>query len=426
MSKPTPRYQRPERFQMRIDDRSLDQTLPPDHIARILWEFTCGVDLSALHQNVKAVEGRPGNPPIDPRILLTLWLLATVDGIASARQLDQLCTEHPAYLWVCGDVSVNHHTLSDFRSQNGPLFDRLITHSVAALLHEGLVALDERAQDGLRVRASAGAGSFRRGATLQECLGNAQQRVEALKAARPEGTTAQKRAADQRAAQERLERVTRAITVQEELATPHAKTAKKSCRKPGEARASTADADARRMKMADGGTRPAYNVELATTTVGGMIVGVDVVNAGTDHGLLGPMVEQVEQRFGRRPKRMIADGGLAQLEDIASLHEDGVMVYAPVKQPRTPGKDPHVACKRDTPGVAPWRVRMGTEEAKAIYGRRAQTAEWVNARFRNWGLRQFVVRGLKKVKAVASLFALVHNVVWGEVPRERAAPKSQE
>src|SRR5262249_25391329 len=163
---------------------------------------------------------------------------------------------------------------------------------------------------------------------------------------------------------------------------------------------------------------------LATTTVGGVIVGVDVVNAGTDHGQLGPMVEQVKQRFGRRPKRMVADGGFAQLEDIASLHGDGVLVYAPVKQPRTEGKDPHMARKSDKVGVGAWRVRMGTEEAKKIYGRRAQTAEWVNARFRNWGLRQFVVRGLKKVKAVASLFALVHNVVWGVVARQRAAQES--
>jgi transposase len=423
MSQPTPRYQRPERFQMRIDDRSLDQTLTPDHVARVLWEFAAGVDLSAWHAAVKAVEGRAGHPPIDPRILLTLWLLATVDGIASARELDRLCTEHAAYLWVCGGVSVNYHTLADFRSGQGQLFDRLITHSVAALLHEGLVELDELAQDGMKVRASAGAGSFRRKATLKEYLDKAQSRVEALKAAIEEGTTTQHHAARKRAAEERLERVKRAVSVQEQLTARQAQNAKKSGRSPSEMRASTTDAEALRMKFADGGTRPGYNVQLATTTVGGVIVGVEVVNAGTDHGQLTPMVEQVVKRFGKGPKRMVSDGGFAQLEDIERLHGHQVAVYAPVKQPRSKDTDPHLPKRGDPPGVACWRARMGTQEAQAIYGRRAQTAEWVNARFRNWGLRQFVVRGLKKVQAVASLFALTHNVVWGVVVRARAAPK---
>lgn len=406
---------------MRIDERSLDQTLTPDHIARVVWDFVAGLDLSSLHAQVKAVEGSAGHPPIDPRILLALWLLATLDGIGSARELERLCEEHAAYLWVRGGVGVNHHTLSDFRSDNGELFDRLLTQSVASLLHAGLAELAEVAQDGMRVRASAGSSSFRRRQTLQACLKAAENRVAELRTATEGGVTTGQRAARERVARERLERVQQALATQQELADQQAATAEKSGRKPREPRASTTDPEARRMKMADGGTRPAYNVELATTTASGLIVGVDVINAGTDHGQLGPMVDQVEKRFGQRPRRVLADGGFAQLDDIDTLHGSRVAVYAPVKEPKAKDRDPHVPKRGDKPGVAAWRVRMGTAEAKSIYRQRGPTAEWVNARFRNWGLRQFVVRGLEKVRSVARLFALAHNLMRGSVLRAQAA-----
>jgi transposase len=421
MSTPAPRYQRPERQQMRLDERSLDQTLTPDHIARVVWGFVAGLDLSHLDAQVKSVVGRPGQPAIDPRILLALWILATLDGVGSARELDRLCEEHAAYLWVCGGVSVNYHTLSDFRSDNGELFDQLLTQSVASLVHAGLADVTEVAQDGVRVRASAGAGSFRRRDSLKQCLQAARKRVAALRAATEGGETVAQRSARERAARERVERLEQALAAQRELSDQQAKTSRKSGRQPREPRASTTDPEARRMKMADGGTRPAYNVELATTTAGGLIVGVDVVNAGTDHGQLGPMIDQVEKRFGARPTRALVDGGFAQLDDIHELHEKRVAVYAPVKEPKAKNRQPYAPRRGDKPGVAAWRVRMGTNEAKRIYRLRASTAEWVNARLRNWGLRQFLVRGLAKVRSVSRLFALAHNAVRGYVLRTRPA-----
>jgi len=406
---------------MRLDERSLDQTLTPDHVARVVWEFVVGLDLSPWHARVRAVEGKPGQPPIDPRILLALWLLATLDGVGSARELDRQCSEHAAYLWMCGGVGVNYHTLSDFRSDNGELFDQLLTESVASLLHAGLADLSEVAQDGVRVRAGAGASSFRRRESLEKCLTAARQRVAELRAATDSSVTAGQRAARERAARERVERIEQALATQRELAGRQAATAGKSGRKPREPRASTTDPQSRRMKMADGGTRPAYNVELATTTVGGLIVGVDVVSVGTDHGLLSPMVAQVEQRFGRKPRRMLADGGFAQLDDIDRLHGNGVAVYTPMKEPKKKEQDRYTPRRGDKPGVAAWRTRMGTEEAQKIYRLRASTAEWVNARLRNWGLRQFVVRGLEKVGAVTRLFALAHTAMRRYVLRAQAA-----
>jgi transposase len=404
---------------MAFDERSLDQLLPPDHVARTVWTYVDGLDLTPLLDRVKAVAGRPGQPTIDPRILLSLWLLATLDGIGSARELDRLTRQHLAYEWLCGRVSVNYHTLSDFRSNNADFLSGLLTESVATLMEQGLVDLEEIAQDGLRVRASAGAKTFRREASLKECLEKAERQVAALQTQVDEDDGAVSRrqqAARARAARERQERIEAALRQREQVAQRREQNQKeKGVKSKTEPRASTTDPEARNLKMPDGGFRPGYNVEFATDTGSGIVVGVDVVNVGSDSGQLLPMVEQIAERYDQTPERVLADGDFAKLEDIETLHaEHEIEVFAPIKNAeneKKKGNDPYQPKPKDSPGVGAWRQRMGTEAAKAIYQRRAATAEWTNARARNWGLRQFLVRGLAKVRAVAMLHALTHNMM---------------
>ena len=165
------------------------------------------------------------------------------------------------------------------------------------------------------------------------------------------------------------------------------------------------------MKMADGGFRPAYNVEYATTCDGQVVVGVDVVTVGSDHGQMSPMLDQIEGRFERRPKEVLVDGGFANLEDIEAVQSGGkCQVFAPVAKPRKETVDRHEPKATDSEEVARWRERMGTDEAKEIYKERAATAECVNAQARNRGLGQFMVRGLEKVKSVATWFAIAQNM----------------
>lgn len=401
---------------MQMDVRSLDQLLPPDHRARLVWAYVDGLDLSPFFQQIKAVQGRPGQPAIDPRILLSLWLLATIEGVGSARELDRLCEQHMAYQWLCGGVGVNYHTLSDFRSDHRAAFGELLTQSVATLLHQKLVDLHEVAQDGMRVRASAGTKSFRRKPTLEQCLEKARQQVETLKnqADEDEGAVSRRQqAARARAAREQQERVEAALREQKELAERRQRRVELKGKKVREARASTTDAEARTMKMPDGGFRPGFNVELATDTGSGIIVGVDVTNLGSDNGQIRPMIDQIETRYQTTPRRLLVDGDFANLDDIEHLGTvKKIEVYAPVKdgaKQQNQGRNPYQPKTTDPPNVGAWRTRMGTDEGKKIYTRRASTAEWANARLRNMGLRQFLVRGLEKVKAVATLFAIASN-----------------
>ena len=428
-----PRLRTAERRQVELRAVSLDELVPADHRVRLVWNFVQGLDLSALYQGIKAVEGHPGHPPADPRILVALWLYATVEGIGSARALARLCEEHLAFQWLCGGVSMNHKTLADFRVAHGAVLERLLVDSFTGLLKAGVASLDRVAQDGVRVRASAGAASFRRHSTLQACHRQAADEVRRLRAevdADPAAASRREAAARKRAAEDRDRRVKEALAVtedlraqQEEKARKHAARAAKrgetgadkECKKEPrkEPRASTTDAQARVMKMADGGFRPAYNVQFAADTQSGAVAGVAVDNIGSDMGKMAPMNEALAASYGRRPAQHLADGGFAKLDDIEALTRAGVVTYVPVPAPRDKTRDRHAPQANDPPGVADWRERMGSEAAKAIYKERAATVECVNAQVRNRGLTQFIVRGIDKVKAVATWHALAHNMACG-------------
>src|SRR3954453_20835902 len=432
-----PRLRYAERGQIEWRPFSLDQLVPEDHRVRLVWRFVEGLDLTPLLAAIKAVEG---HVPADPRILLALWLYATVKGIGSAREVARLCAEHSAFQWLCGGVGMNAKTLADFRVDHGTVLERLLVDSFTALVRAGVAGLDRVAQDGVRVRASAGAASFRQHATLQDCRRDAAKALADLRAqvnADPGAASRQQAAARQRAAEDRERRVRAALAVSEDLhrhqqaqARLEAERAAKKAQqeaarnKPGEGeapagkkprvnepRASTTDAQARVMKMADGGFRPAYNVQFATDTRSMAIAAVSVDTIGSDMGKMAPMNEALSGQYGERPRQHLVDGGFVKFDDIETLAQHGIETFAPVPKPRDASRDPHAPLAGDQPGVAEWRTRMGRDEAKEIYQQRAATAECANAQARNRGLTQFLVRSLKKVKAVALWHALTHNMV---------------
>lgn len=415
-----PRLKRANRSQVEMQMVALDQLVAADHRVRVVWDFVEQLDLSRLYAQVKAVEGQAGQSAIDARILLGLWLYATLEGVGSARALDRLCTEHIIYRWLCGGVSVNYHTLADFRVQHGDLLDEILTNSIAALLAEGLVDLERVAQDGLRVRASAGSNSFHRRTTLESCLETAQAQVEQLKQAvesHPEGTSQRQRAARERAVHERTARVEQALKRLNELEAkkPNKKQSRRQRRR--EVRTSPTDPEAHIMKMADGGYRPAYNVQLCADTATQLIVGVEVVNAGNDAGQVAPMLQQLEHRCACLPQEYLADGGFTTVDDLEWLHQKKVVSYLPVKPSRTPGVDPYQSKPTDTPAIAQWRQRMASQDGKRIYKLRAATIECVNAIQRNRGLQAFRVRGLRKVRTVLLWFVLAHNLLRAQALR---------
>lgn len=415
------RIARAVRDQIELVPQSLEDRVAAEHPARAIWAMLERLQLGAFYTRIRAVVDGPGRPASDPRVLLGLWILATVEGIGSARRLERLTEEHDAYRWLRGGVPVNYHLLSDFRVAHQAELDEVLTQTIALLLSEQLVTLQRVAQDGVRVRAAAGSGSFRRRVTLERCLGEAREQVKRLateREAHDPTVTRKQEAARERAAKDRLERVERALKALPALEAIKEQQRKKlSKERQGritEARASTTDPDARVMKMGDSGFRPAFNIQVATDGEGRAILGIEVSQQGSDGGLVAPMEAQVVKRTGQHPEEYLIDGGLATRDDITTLAAHDVTVYAPVEPPRTTtsGRTAYDPRPDDTPAVAAWRKRMGAEDGQTTYRQRSGIAEWTNAQLRTrHNLQRFTVRGVDRVTSVVLLLAVTHNLL---------------
>ncbi len=412
-----PRLVKPVRNQLSLQPTDLEALVPDEHPVRAVWALVERLDLSAFYDEIAARGSTAGRPATDPAVLLALWLFANSEGVGSARLLERLCDRDAPYRWICGGVPVNHHTLADFRVEHGKKLDQLMTQVLAALMKEGVVRLKRVAQDGMKVRASAGASSFRRRQSLERCRAEAEEQVRKLRReieSDPSASTKRVQAAKERAAQARLDAIEAALAEIPGIEEKRKEQAKKERRKKEdgrEIRVSTTDAESRVMKMADGGFRPAYNVQFATDE-SGFIVGADVTNNGTDQPHVVPMLDQIARRTSATPRDYLIDGGFVTLPNIDVIAGRGATPYAPIPKPRKKNVDPHAPKRNDAPAVGAWRVRMGTEDAKRVYVQRGVLAERTNADLRvHRGLDRLNVRGLTKVKAVVLLAAICFNVM---------------
>jgi transposase len=321
-----------------------DDLVPAQHPVRMVMALVETLDVSRFSEPIKAREGVAGRDATDPRLLVGLWLYGCIRGIGSARELARRCEESAAFRWLCGGVGVNHRLLSDFRGDHGAALDELFTQVIASLVDKELVRVSRVSQDGVRVRVSAGAGSFRREKRLRKLLKESKRHVEELRRQleNPEysaGLSGKQGAARRRAAEEKQQRLEQAIAQLPELKQKQAEAARKAGDgkrgqkiRATEPRVSTSDAEARRMKMPNGGFNPACNVQLATDTESRAIVGVEVSYEGSDSaGLSEPMRAQVEQRSGGKVGQHLLDGGYLRMQDIEQSHEQGVELFVPPK-----------------------------------------------------------------------------------------------
>lgn len=403
------RFNRPERSQCEWREFSLERFIPLDHRVRVVWRYVQTLDMSLLESQYKAVEGEKGRNPVDPRILMALWIYATTESISSAREIDRRCKTDLAFMWICGGVSVNYHLIADFRSQNLEFLQKTLVTTVASLLFAKVITLETVAQDGMRTRAHAGGSSFKRKAKLEDCVKQAKAHVQRMNEQEKTENNQAQQAAQERAAQERLARAEEALRQVKELEQERERRKKGS----GEqARCSTTDPDARKMMMGDGGFRPGYNVQLASDGQSQMIVAVAVTNSGNDHEQMSPMLDQIKENFGKVPEKMLVDTGFSGKAAVSKAEAEGIEVYAPIhgkEAMEKRGNDPYARQQSDSDEYFGFRQRMATTQAQQIYKRRSAIAEFPNAELRNRGLTQFRVRGLARVLASTLLYALSFN-----------------
>lgn len=413
----------PDRSQLRWDLIDIEGLLAADHRARMVWAFVEGLNLEPLYGLIGSREGEAGRPPADPAVILALWLYATLEGVGSARELARLCERDAAYRWLCGGVPVNHHGLADFRVAHGVFLDGLLSESIAAMMVEGLVDLEEVTLDGTKVKASAGKGSFAGENKIAQVERRAGERVARLKAeieADPGASTRRRRAAEERAADDIAERAQRARAALDRLKAEKGKRAKRHAKeeaKKSERKASLTDPDARRMRFADGSVKAGYNVQLAASGKG-LVVSVMVSDRRNDAGLAVPMVDDIERRYGRVPKRLLVDTNYATAQSIIALagrQTGAVLVYAPPPVAREDVKPDTLKRRarertKEPLALKDWRQRMDTAQGRSIY-RSRKRIELVNAHMKNRGFERLNLRGLLKAKIVALWHALAHNIL---------------
>ena len=391
------------REQMRIAMFDLERMLPQEHQARAVWAYVERLDLSRFYDAIRSREGKAGRPAVDPRIYLALWIEGMLDGVGSSRKIAHLCQYHLAYQWICGGVPINHHSLSDFRNAATDLLEGVLTQSVERLMRAGVVQIKQVSQDGMKVRASAGASSFRTRGKLEQL---ARQQVETLaREIEDDGGASDQR--DEKERTEASERIKRAL---EEMDEAEARKRSKNGKKKTEARTSTTDPEARVMKMPDGGYRPAFNIHIASDVESMVVLAVEVNNEGTDLHAMLPLAEKIEADYDVRPEQWLADGGCTSVDNIEKMNKRGCKVIAPVRQRTNPDRNPSDPRPGDSEAILEWRARMETEQAKEAYKRRGATSECINAHFRNQGLLRFLVRSAKKALAVALVHAITSNM----------------
>jgi len=470
----SPRVRLVNRRQLLMRTIDVERLIEEDHPARAVWEFTGRLDLSRYYEEIEAVEGVAGRSALDPRMMMSVWIYAYSEGVGSAREIARLCQYHPAYQWLTGMQSINHHSLSDFRVRNHEQLDEVFVNALGLLSAEGLITLERVTQDGTKIKANAGGDTFRREEHIRKHLEMAQQQLEAMGNPESEEVSLRRAKARQRVVRERQQRLASALQELERL----------KAEKEGEIRVSTTDPEARVMKQPDGGFAPSYNTQICTDAAQGVIVAVEVTQAGNDFGQLVRGVESVEENLGRPPDQVVADGGFTTRENILEMadrhidfigslstkdgtnrlkalgvdpafypdafrYNEGDNTYTcpagntlkvhgkekltgytvfryqaqasdcqacPFKAQCCPKskKGRGVTRREDAPVVAAFIDKMNTDTAKEIYRQRSRLAEFPNAWIKDKiGLRQFSVRGLLKAGMEALWACLTYNIqVW--------------
>jgi transposase len=426
-----PRVLRPERGQLRWEMVDLDSQLPPEHRARLVWSFVAGLDLSEFYARIKARDDTAGRPASDPAVLLAVWLYATLEGIGAARAIERLCEHHAAYRWLCGGVPVNHDMLSAFRRDSGPELDRLLTQSLTGLIAEGLVTLEEVIIDGTKTQARAGRGSLSQAERLTRIETRVTEHVARLKRELEEDPAGPERRRQERALRAateqevRLRRARAKLVELEEEKRERAKTHAKAEAAKSAPAVSTSDPEVRSMKMADGATRPAWNVQVATAQ--GFVVTIEPTDRRNDSGLAADLVAQIEQRCGAPPTRLLADGTAMTQDEIVGLaeHCPGLTVYTPLPKERDDVTAETLRKRQwqrehEPDALRDWRARMASKAGQAVYRRRKLT-EHAHAKKKNRGFARMAVHGIAKVRVVCLLHALAHNMMQAHAMRAATA-----
>jgi transposase len=308
----------------------VEELITADHKARAIWELVGRMDLSRFSEPFRTSLGCAGRPAWDPRLLVSLWVYAYSEGISSAREIEQMMQWEPGLQWLSGLVAVNHHTLSDFRVDHKKALDELFAQLLAMLEKAEVLSLEQVMHDGTKIRAQAGADTFRREKSLRERLKQAREVVAQMGDPRAEASAKdRKQAARERVARQRAERLEAAV---EELTALQAD--KPSEEEKAAVRVSQQEPQARLMKHGDNAIAPSYNAQISTEAKHKLIVGAHLSQCSSDAQSLIPAIQEVAENLGKKPEQVVVDGGFTNRENIVECAAQDIDLVGSLPDPQ--------------------------------------------------------------------------------------------
>lgn len=412
--------------------------LPEDHLAFLILDVVATLDLRELMASYEG-DGR-GQPPHDPRMMLALLLYGYCVGVPSSRGIEKRTYEDVAFRVISGNQHPDHTRISEFRRRHLKVLSSLFVQVLRMCKKAGLVELGRVALDGTKVKANASKHKAMSYGRMKEDEARYAAKVKELMAAAEgadrhedslERRFGKKRLPeDLRRAETRLARIREAKAALEaeakkrgnddDKAPPSAPTSLPSHRTPTEkdgtptakAQRNFTDPESRIQKGHDGFVQ-GYNCQAVVDEAHQIIVSQAVTNQPPDVEHLIPMVDQVRANLGRKPKQVLADSGYYSEANVTWLEGRGIEPYIAVERSReTRAAAPRGRIPRGLSTKQLMRRKLATKRGAEIYARRKVIPEPVFGQIKQArGFRQFLLRGLEKVRAEWSLIATTHNLL---------------
>jgi transposase len=410
---------------------SLHEWLPENHLAYFVSDVVDNLDLWAMD----AVYGneKRGQPPYDPQMMTKVLVYGYCVGVFSSRRIERRLVEDIAFRVLAAGNQPNFRTISDFRKIHLQTLEGLFEQVLKIALEAGAMKVGRVAVDGTKVKANASkhkAMSYDRMKEKEKDLkAEVKQLLEQAEAADAEEDAAygQDQRGDELPA-ELERRETRIKKIREAKRALEARAREKAAAEgadPKQAKPKEkdqynfTDPESRIMKGADGFVQ-AYNAQAAVEPDLQLIVGQTVTAAANDKEQLLPMVEVMEQQSGQRPEEVLADSGYCSEKNLEALDAeenperriDGYLAterqkHGEYKETCLRGPLPKGATRVDR-----MRRKLKTKTGKAVYAARKAIVEPVFGQIKQArGFRQFLLRGLDKVRGEWSLVCLTHNIL---------------
>jgi transposase len=405
---------------------SLRDWLPEDHLAYFVSDVVDQLDLSAI-ESVYEDEER-GQPPYHPRMMTKILLYGYCVGVFSSRRIEKRLVEDIGFRVIAAGNEPDFRTISDFRKLHLPALQGLFDQVLQIALQAGTMKLGRVMLDGSKVKANASKHKAMSFGRMQEEEKRIKEEVKRL-LAEAEATDAEEDAryggdrrgdelpAELARRETRLQKIQEAKQALEERAREQAKSKgqpEEKAKPEAKMQYNFTDPESRIMKAGDG-FEQAYNAQVAVEPDFQWIVGQLVTQDGNDKQQLKPVVETMREQSGQKPAEVVSDSGYCSEANLQYLEQkkiEGFVAtdresYRDRSQPGPRGPLPKEATRVDR-----MRRKLQTKVGAAIYSKRKTVVEPVFGQIKQVrGFRQFLLRGLEKVKGEWAIVCLTHNIL---------------